>query len=133
MSKINFVSLKLCMFHLILTGIPVWIGRKLHTRYRLSGKHKRNFAVLGGVAASVSIFFIKKFLFSKHIGINSHIYNIYITSQCRLKKRLSMSILLLEFEMILSETKITKETRIFVYSTFIAVRFISYTENKCVQ
>lgn len=39
------------------TGIPVWIGRKLHTRYRLSGKHKRNFAMLGGVAASVSLSF----------------------------------------------------------------------------
>lgn len=38
----------------MIIGIPVWIGRKLHTRYRLSGKHKRNCAVLGGVAASVS-------------------------------------------------------------------------------
>lgn len=37
----------------MIIGIPVWIGRKLHTRYRLSGKHKRNCAVLGGVAASV--------------------------------------------------------------------------------
>lgn len=46
------------------TGIPVWIGRKLHTRYRLSGKHKRNFAVLGGVAASVSESFFYT-LFSK--------------------------------------------------------------------
>lgn len=46
----------LLLFDLI--GIPVWIGRKLHTRYRLSGKHKRNFAMLGGVAASVSVFFL---------------------------------------------------------------------------
>lgn len=45
---------KITHIRFICTGIPVWIGRKLHTRYRLSGKHKRNCAVLGGVAASVS-------------------------------------------------------------------------------
>lgn len=45
------------MNFLVVAGIPVWIGRKLHTRYRLSGKHKRNFAVLGGVAASVSVLY----------------------------------------------------------------------------
>ncbi|XP_055325034.1 E3 ubiquitin-protein ligase RNF19B-like [Sitodiplosis mosellana] len=39
----------------MIIGIPVWIGRKLHTRYRLSGKHKRNFAMLGGVAASILV------------------------------------------------------------------------------
>ncbi|XP_031619580.1 E3 ubiquitin-protein ligase RNF19B-like [Contarinia nasturtii] len=39
----------------MIIGIPVWIGRKLHNRYRLCGKHKRNFAVLGGVAASVLV------------------------------------------------------------------------------
>lgn len=35
-------------------GIPVWVGRKIHARYKAAGKHKRNFAVLGGVTASVS-------------------------------------------------------------------------------
>lgn len=39
---------------LIILGIPVWVGRKLHTRYKGASKHKRNCAVLGGVAASVS-------------------------------------------------------------------------------
>lgn len=51
-------SLELIFYSLnsfIDAGIPVWIGRKLHTRYRLSSKHKRNCAVLGGVAASVCI------------------------------------------------------------------------------
>lgn len=38
----------------MIIGIPVWVGRKIHTRYKLAGKHKRNFAVLGGVTASVS-------------------------------------------------------------------------------
>lgn len=37
-------------------GIPVWVGRKLHTRYKDASKHKRNCAVMGGVAASVSSF-----------------------------------------------------------------------------
>lgn len=39
----------------IIIGIPVWVGRKIHNRYLTAGKHKRNFAVLGGVAASVLI------------------------------------------------------------------------------
>ena len=38
------------------TGIPVWVGRKIHTRYKLAGKHKRNCAVLGAVTASVSYY-----------------------------------------------------------------------------
>lgn len=58
--EMNFKSLKLQISYFHWSGIPVWIGRKLHTRYRLSGKHKRNFAVLGGVAASVSSSFRKK-------------------------------------------------------------------------
>ncbi|KAJ6638021.1 E3 ubiquitin-protein ligase RNF19A [Pseudolycoriella hygida] len=39
----------------MIIGIPVWIGRKIHTRYRLAGKHKRNCALLSGVAASVLV------------------------------------------------------------------------------
>lgn len=35
-------------------GIPVWVGRKLHSRYKGASRHKRNSAVMGGVAASVS-------------------------------------------------------------------------------
>lgn len=40
--------------HFCVLGIPVWVGRKVHTRYRQAGKHKRNCAVLSGVVASVS-------------------------------------------------------------------------------
>lgn len=39
----------------MIIGIPVWVGRKIHTRYKTAGKHKRNFAVLGGVTASVVV------------------------------------------------------------------------------
>lgn len=39
----------------MIIGIPVWVGRKIHTRYKQAGKHKRNFAVLGGVTASVIV------------------------------------------------------------------------------
>ncbi|XP_055631763.1 E3 ubiquitin-protein ligase RNF19B-like isoform X2 [Toxorhynchites rutilus septentrionalis] len=39
----------------MIIGIPVWVGRKIHARYKAAGKHKRNFAVLGGVTASVVV------------------------------------------------------------------------------
>lgn len=41
----------------IVTGIPVWVGRKLYGRYKNANKHKRNAAIVGGVIASVSKFF----------------------------------------------------------------------------
>ncbi|KAK7091632.1 E3 ubiquitin-protein ligase RNF19B-like [Littorina saxatilis] len=37
----------------MIIAIPVWVGRKIHARYRLSSKHRRNLAVTGGVAASI--------------------------------------------------------------------------------
>lgn len=45
-------------------GIPVWVGRKLHNRYKGSAKHKRNCAVMGGVAASVSLKNIKRLFYT---------------------------------------------------------------------
>ena len=38
----------------MIIGIPVWVGRKIHAKYGQSGKHRRNVAITGGVAASVS-------------------------------------------------------------------------------
>lgn len=38
----------------MIIGIPVWVGRKIHSRYQTSGKHKRNIAITSGVTASVS-------------------------------------------------------------------------------
>ncbi|XP_030379942.1 E3 ubiquitin-protein ligase RNF19A-like [Scaptodrosophila lebanonensis] len=37
----------------ILIGIPVWVGRKLLTRYKAASKRKRNISVGVGVAASI--------------------------------------------------------------------------------
>lgn len=39
----------------IIIGIPVWVGRKLYTRYEHANKHKRNLAIAGGVTASVLV------------------------------------------------------------------------------
>ncbi|KAK6626546.1 E3 ubiquitin-protein ligase rnf19b [Polyplax serrata] len=38
----------------MIIGIPVWVGRKLYSRYENENKHKRNLMVAGGVTASVS-------------------------------------------------------------------------------
>lgn len=89
-------------FFVKFTGIPVWIGRKLHTRYRLSGKHKRNFAMLGGVAASVSIslqFSILIYLPSESVKTVSWVFpwqSIQIVSKSKkdLKKKISFQNLL---------------------------------------
>lgn len=48
----SFKLLKICVQFFL--GIPVWVGRKLHSRYKGASRHKRNSAVMGGVAASVS-------------------------------------------------------------------------------
>uniref|UniRef100_A0A2S2NR07 RBR-type E3 ubiquitin transferase n=1 Tax=Schizaphis graminum TaxID=13262 RepID=A0A2S2NR07_SCHGA len=37
----------------IIIGVPVWTGRKMYTRYRLSSRLKRNFAIAGGVLAAL--------------------------------------------------------------------------------
>ena len=37
----------------MIIGIPVWVGRKIHSRYQATGKHRRNIAITGGVTASV--------------------------------------------------------------------------------
>jgi hypothetical protein len=42
------------VFLLLISGIPVWVGRKLYARYEHANKHKRNLAIAGGVTASVS-------------------------------------------------------------------------------
>lgn len=54
-----FICLQLVHIVGFALGIPVWIGRKLYSRYKLSNKHKRNAAIVGGVVASVSTFLLK--------------------------------------------------------------------------
>lgn len=39
----------------MIIGIPVWVGKKIHARYQSATKHKRNCAVLSGVAASILV------------------------------------------------------------------------------
>lgn len=39
----------------MIIGIPVWVGKKLHARYKTATKHKRNCSVLIGVAASILV------------------------------------------------------------------------------
>ncbi|KAL0274611.1 UNVERIFIED_CONTAM: hypothetical protein PYX00_002707 [Menopon gallinae] len=39
----------------MIIGIPVWVGRKLYSRYENDNKHKRNLVVAGGVTASVLV------------------------------------------------------------------------------
>ncbi|KAE8741931.1 hypothetical protein FOCC_FOCC012491, partial [Frankliniella occidentalis] len=35
----------------MIIGLPVWVGKKIYTRYEFSNKHKRNLAIFGGVTA----------------------------------------------------------------------------------
>lgn len=41
----------------MIIGIPVWVGRKIYSKYELvyTSKHKRNLAITGGVAASIIV------------------------------------------------------------------------------
>lgn len=64
-------------------GIPVWVGRKLHTRFKGASKHKRNGAVMGGVAASVSL---KASENSLSIGFNDLTLTDYSESLLNLQK-----------------------------------------------
>lgn len=39
----------------MIIGIPVWVGRKIHSKYETASRRKRNLAIVGGVAASVLV------------------------------------------------------------------------------
>lgn len=54
---------------MIIIGIPVWVGRKLHARYRPTGKHKRMGIITGGVLASVSAYYLDVYIFIKQAHI----------------------------------------------------------------
>uniref|UniRef100_A0A0A9XD62 RBR-type E3 ubiquitin transferase n=2 Tax=Lygus hesperus TaxID=30085 RepID=A0A0A9XD62_LYGHE len=69
----------------IIIGIPVWVGRKLYTRYEHANKHKRNLAIAGGVSASV---LISPILASLAVGIGVpillfYVYGVVPVSLCR--------------------------------------------------
>ncbi|XP_019765826.2 E3 ubiquitin-protein ligase RNF19B isoform X2 [Dendroctonus ponderosae] len=66
-------------------GIPVWVGKKLFTRYRTANRHKRNAAIVGGVIASVMI---TPLLAGLAVGIGVpillfYVYGVVPVSLCR--------------------------------------------------
>lgn len=69
----------------MIIGIPVWVGRKLYTRYKAANKHKRNAAIVGGVIASVVI---SPILAGLAVGIGVpillfYVYGVVPVSLCR--------------------------------------------------
>ncbi|KAK4883555.1 hypothetical protein RN001_006874 [Aquatica leii] len=69
----------------MIIGIPVWVGGKLYTRYKMSNKHKRNAAIVGGVIASV---LISPVLAGLAVGIGVpillfYVYGVVPVSLCR--------------------------------------------------
>ncbi|CAH0552562.1 unnamed protein product [Brassicogethes aeneus] len=69
----------------MIIGIPVWVGRKLYTRYKSVNKHKRNAAIIGGVLASV---IISPILAGLAVGIGVpillfYVYGVVPVSLCR--------------------------------------------------
>lgn len=69
----------------MIIGIPVWVGRKLYTRYRLANKHKRNAAIVGGAVASI---LISPVLAGLAVGIGVpillfYVYGVVPVSLCR--------------------------------------------------
>lgn len=69
----------------MIIGIPVWVGRKLYTRYEHTNKHKRNMAIAGGVTASV---LVSPVLAGLAVGIGVpillfYVYGVVPVSLCR--------------------------------------------------
>ncbi|KAJ8681965.1 hypothetical protein QAD02_017757 [Eretmocerus hayati] len=69
----------------IIIGIPVWVGRKLYTRYRKVSKLRRNAYVAGGVTASI---LISPVLAGLAVGIGVpillfYVYGVVPVSLCR--------------------------------------------------
>ncbi|XP_074657948.1 E3 ubiquitin-protein ligase RNF19B-like isoform X1 [Tubulanus polymorphus] len=64
---------------------PVWVGRKLHTRYGHLPQHKRNMVIAGGVTASV---IVAPVVASLAVGIGvpillAYVYGVVPISLCR--------------------------------------------------
>ncbi|XP_074657951.1 E3 ubiquitin-protein ligase RNF19B-like isoform X2 [Tubulanus polymorphus] len=69
----------------MIIGIPVWVGRKLHTRYGHLPHHKRNMVIAGGVTASV---IVAPVVASLAVGISvpillAYVYGVVPISLCR--------------------------------------------------
>ncbi|KAL7638487.1 UNVERIFIED_CONTAM: hypothetical protein RMT77_011057 [Armadillidium vulgare] len=69
----------------MIIGIPIWVGRKIHSRYANHGKHKRNLAMVGGVTASALISPVLAGL-AVSIGVPillAYVYGVVPISLCR--------------------------------------------------
>ncbi|XP_074656734.1 E3 ubiquitin-protein ligase RNF19A-like [Tubulanus polymorphus] len=69
----------------MIIGIPVWVGRELHTRYGHLPQHKRNMVIAGGVTASV---IVAPVVASLAVGIGvpillAYVYGVVPISLCR--------------------------------------------------
>ncbi|XP_050390987.1 E3 ubiquitin-protein ligase RNF19A [Patella vulgata] len=69
----------------MIIGIPVWVGRKIHSRYVLDSKHKRRLAVTGGVTASI---LVSPIIAGLAVGIGvpillAYVYGVVPISLCR--------------------------------------------------
>jgi len=69
----------------MIIGIPVWVGRKIHSRYQSSGKHRRNIAITGGVTFSI---FVSPLIAGLAVSIGvpillAYVYGVVPISLCR--------------------------------------------------
>jgi len=69
----------------MIIGIPVWVGRKIHSRYQTTGKHRRNIAITGGVTASI---FVSPLIAGLAVSIGvpillAYVYGVVPISLCR--------------------------------------------------
>merc|ERR1711936_258358 len=69
----------------MIIGIPVWVGRKIHSRYQGTGKHQRNLAITSGVTASILVTPVLAGL-AVSIGVPillAYVYGVVPISLCR--------------------------------------------------
>lgn len=69
----------------MIIGIPVWVGRKVHSKYKTSSKHRRNLAITGAVATSI---LVSPVVAGLAVGIGvpillAYVYGVVPISLCR--------------------------------------------------
>lgn len=69
----------------ILIGLPIWSGRKVYTRYKTLGKHKRNFIVISTVTGTI---ILAPLVAALAVGIGvpillAYVYGVVPISLCR--------------------------------------------------
>ncbi|XP_034952107.1 E3 ubiquitin-protein ligase RNF19A-like [Chelonus insularis] len=69
----------------MIIGIPVWVGRRLYSKYQRTNKHKRNALIVGGVTASI---IVSPVLAGLAVGIGVpillfYVYGVVPVSLCR--------------------------------------------------